>query len=88
MSDWVTHVEGFSCNQMRARLCKPLNPDNAGQLPRHLYVCVTVYQSLEFAQRFRSVVVITSASHAEGPRFDPGREQILAAVPNVVLLPW
>ena len=24
---------------------------------------------------FRSVVVITSASHAEGPRFEPGREQ-------------
>ena len=24
---------------------------------------------------FRSVVVITSALHAEGPRFDPGRNQ-------------
>ena len=24
-------------------------------------------------RRFRSVVVITSALHAEGPRFDPGR---------------
>ena len=27
---------------------------------------------------FRSVVVITSASHAEGPRFDPGREHLYA----------
>ena len=24
--------------------------------------------------RFRSVVVITCASHAQGPRFDPGRK--------------
>ena len=27
---------------------------------------------------FRSVVVITSASHAEGRRFEPGRKQILS----------
>ena len=27
-------------------------------------------------QRFRSVVVITCASHAQGPRFDPGRKHL------------
>ena len=27
-------------------------------------------------QSFRSVVVITCASHAQGPRFEPGRKQI------------
>ena len=32
---------------------------------------------------FRSVVVITSASHAEGPRFDPGREQLLLFISHV-----
>ena len=26
---------------------------------------------------FRSVVVITCASHAQGPRFDPGRKQLI-----------
>ena len=28
--------------------------------------------------RFRSVVVITSASHAEGRRFEPGRKHFVA----------
>ena len=30
---------------------------------------------------FRSVVVITSASHAEGRRFEPGRKQFLVVAP-------
>ena len=31
---------------------------------------------LTFSLGFRSVAVITSASHAEGPQFDPGRKQV------------
>jgi uncharacterized membrane protein YcaP (DUF421 family) len=31
---------------------------------------------LKQSSSFRSVVVITCASHAQGPRFDPGRKQL------------
>ena len=31
---------------------------------------------------FRGVAVITSASHAEGPQFDPGRKQFWGSAPN------
>ena len=37
----------------------------------------SVQSSYTFHRRFRSVVVITSASHAEGRRFDPGRKHLL-----------
>ena len=31
---------------------------------------------------FRSVVVITCALHAQGPRFEPGRKQIFISIPT------
>ena len=37
------------------------------------------YSRVNSGECFRSVVVITSASHAEGRRFEPGRKQFLAA---------
>ena len=35
---------------------------------------VVLFVTQLFQIRFRSVVVITCASHAQGPRFDPGRK--------------
>ena len=35
--------------------------------------------------RFRGVVVITSALHAEGPRFEPGRNQIFLSPVKAIL---
>ena len=37
--------------------------------------CHLLWTTTAYECRFRGVAVITSASHAEGPQFDPGREQ-------------
>ena len=40
---------------------------------------------MKTCSRFRGVVVITSASHADGPRFDPGRNQLLHFVRSILI---
>ena len=42
-----------------------------------------IYRSV--ARWFRSVVVITSALHAEGPQFDPGRDQFCLVLGGKIL---
>ena len=37
--------------------------------------CQLLWTTTTYKCRFRGVTVITSASHAESPQFDPGREQ-------------
>ena len=41
----------------------------------YLYICARIERTIwtSYMDRFRSVVVITSASHAEGPGFEPRR---------------
>ena len=59
--------------------------NRARKYVRQTLLMFKIYYSHSLAWAgFRSVVVITCASHAQGPRFEPGRKQVLFLIFNKV----
>ena len=56
-------------------------------LSRFISVCYIEHKNMNTGNCFRSVVVITSASHAEGPGFEPQRKHI-DFCPKISLFHW